>query len=90
MDSKYNGMKKILVLAVIFSFIIIACMRGNKSGSEDVNEAELLNSAQTLFQPISSVKYDKPDPAMVELGNICILIHDCPELEISAAIPATI
>jgi len=62
-------MKKILVLAVIFSFIIIACMRGNKSGSENINDAELLNSAAALFQPISSVKYDKPDPAMVELGK---------------------
>lgn len=65
-------MKKIFVLAVILSFIVFACKQGTKPAEEKeetVNETELMQMAKVLFQPISSIAYDEPNPDMVELGK---------------------
>ncbi len=63
-------MKKLLTLVLIASSIVFACVNNDKKKSEQsMDDAELLTTAQTFFQPISSVKMDKPNPEMVNLGK---------------------
>lgn len=67
-------MKKIIVSVVISFFVIITACVQNEQPSEKQEatkdpDTELLKSAQTLFQPISSVEFEEPDPAMVKLGK---------------------
>lgn len=62
-------MKKIFVLVAFFSFTLFACKQEKKSTEETANKTALLKTAKVLFQPISSIKYEEPNPDMVKLGK---------------------
>lgn len=64
-------MKKLLVLALISTMIVIACINNDKENSskEPIKDADLLSLAQSLFQPISSLNIKQPDAHMVKLGK---------------------
>jgi len=69
-EHKINrNMKKHLLFLTILS-LFIACKNKETDSSKDEGEyAHLLSTAQTLFQPISSVKMEEPDPDKVLLGK---------------------
>lgn len=63
-------MKKFYVLAILCSLVVIACMNNEKKGKESgIDDDDLMARATSLFQPISSVNMDEPDPAAVKLGK---------------------
>lgn len=62
-------MKKVVMLAIMCSFV--ACKKGDnsKNKQEEKPESELLAKAKVLFQPLSSVEYEIPADNKVKLGK---------------------
>ena len=61
--------KKVVLLAVLMSFV--AC-KNEKEKTTDVNsneKSELLSKASTYFKSLSTVEFEKLDPKKVELGK---------------------
>lgn len=71
--SKFLKMKKLLVLSIVSSLLIVACVQGDKTKETEsknvATDTELLNTAQNMFAPISSVDMVQPHPDKVALGK---------------------
>lgn len=62
-------MKRILILLLFLP--LISCKNNDKNtvNQVDENEYQLLTSAQTFFQPLSTVEMEEPDSIEVKLGK---------------------
>ncbi len=64
-------MRNLFIASLLLSFIIFACknQEGKSSQTEDHSATELMESANSFFQSISSLDIPQPDPSKVELGK---------------------